>query len=250
MRMQNFRTTAVGLCLVMLVACGSDAPAQACAQGPLFASARQRAERAVSELDSTSSIELEEAVLAIADRIAVLRDVSPRQWRDPLGVLLAAYGQLVVALDDVSWDPTVAATDSGVAKSRAAFAEDSVARALSAVEDLLVEQCELARGASNPDFALTGTTLPLPVISEDPTSDVDDGSVVGPSEWQALGFGIAEAYGVALEAEQAECLGRSLGVTFVDGNDIDVDDEQFFALIQTFFSECGISTPPTTVPGN
>lgn len=241
----------LALCLLVVAmslataACGSDSPAQACAQGPLFASTRQRAERAVSELEITTTLELEESLLAMTDRIAILREVSPRSLRDPLGILLAAYGQLVVAFDQVSWDPTVGVADAGVATARAAFSEQSVASALTAVEDFLAEQCELARSGLNPGFALTGTTLPLPEISEEASTDADD-NLVSASELQAFGFALAEAYGVALVAQEAECVGRALGTTFSAGTDAQVDDEQFFALVVSAFTDCGVATTPTT----
>lgn len=238
------------VCAVSVVACGSDTPAQACAQGPLFASARQRAERAVSELDGTTSIELEESVIAIADRVALMREVSPRSLRDPLGVLLAAYGQLVVALNDTGWDPASATNDPRVMSARAAFAEESVAAARTAVEDFLAEQCELARGASDPNFALTGTTLPLPEGSEEPSRDAteDDGATA--SELQSFGFAIGDSYGVVLDATQAECIARALGVTYVDGSDSDIDDDEFLATVSAAFTQCGVTTPPTTTPDN
>lgn len=237
-----------------LMACGNDSPAQACAQGPLFSSARQRAERAVSELEATTTLELEEALLSMSDRIAVLREVSPRSLRDALGTLLAAYGQLIVAFDQVSWDPKVGATDSDVANARAAFTEESVALALSKVEDFLAEQCELARSGLNPGFAIIASTLPLPEISNEASADAEEDNLVSASELQAFGFSIAESYEVAVSAVEAECIGRSLGSSFASGSDDQVDDDDFYTLVVATFSACEVATSPTTIasptPGN
>ena len=238
------------LVFASLTGCGDESPGEACARGPLFSSSRQRAERAVSELDRTTTIELEESVTAVVDQLLLLREISPRDLRDSLGVLLAAYGQLVVALDDVSWNPEVANNDPAVSAARAAFAETSVAQAVDEVTQFYAQQCELAIGESNPLFAITGTTLPLPESGEEASLDAAEDPEVTPSELQAVGFLIGETYGVALVAQEAECVARSLGTTFSDANDIDVNDEQYFALVVETFVSCGVTTPPTTTPEN
>lgn len=236
--------------VVGLASCSSESAGEACARGPLFSSARERAERAVAELERTTTVELEESVSSIVDQVLLLREVSPRSLRDPLGVLLAAYGQLVVAFDDVAWNPQVAMADPGVADARAAFAETSVSTAADTVEEFFADQCEIALGESNPLFAVTGTTLPLPEPGEEPRLDAAEDPVVTPSELQSVGFLIGETYGVALVAEEAECIARALGTTFSDASDIDVSDEQYFALVTETFVSCGVTTPPTTTPDN
>lgn len=241
---------AIVLCAVWLASCASDSPAEACARGPLVASARQRAERAVAELERTTTVELEESVTAVVDQLLLLRDISPRDLKDPLGTLIAAYGQLVVALDDVGWNPTVADNDAAVAKARAAFAETTVANAVENVTEFYAQQCEIALGESDPLFAITGTTLPLPESSDEPTLDAPDDPAAATNELQAVGFLIGETYGVALEASQAECVARSLGASFKSASDIDVNDEQYFALVKETFVSCGVTTPPTTTPDN
>ena len=233
------------LLVVALVGCGDESPAAACSQGTLFAAARQRVERAVSELDTTTSLELQESVVAMSDLVAVMREVSPRSLRDPLGVLLAAYGQLVVSLDSVGFDPMAAETSASVANARRAFTDRSVAEALSAVESFLASQCELARGATNPGFALTGTTLPLPEIVEEPNRDIiEDGSDTA-LELQTLGFAIGETYGIALQATQAQCIGQQMFELFGasgDLDDIDVDDEEFLGIVRQTFVDCGVAS--------
>jgi hypothetical protein len=215
----------------------------------LFAAARQRVERAVSELDTTTSLELQEAVVAMSDLVSVMREVSPRSLREPLGVLLAAYGQLVVSLDAVGYDPTAAATSARVAAARMAFSDKSVATALADVEDFLSDQCELARSATNPGFALTGTTLPLPVILEEPSRDViEDGSDTA-LELQTLGFAIGETYDIVLQPSQAQCIGQQMFELFgSSGNldDVDIDDEEYLGIVRQTFVDCGVSSLVTT----
>lgn len=245
---------AIAVCAAMLAAmtlaaCSNETAGEACARGPIFAAARARAERSVAEIDTTSTIELDESLNALVDQLLVLRDVSPRDLRDPLGTLLAAYGQLVVALDDVGWDPQSAASDPAVAKARAAFAETSVSDATNEVEAFFDEQCKVAVGESDPLFAVVGSTLPLPEVSEEPSRDAAEDDAATPSELASIGFVIGETYGVALVATEAECIAGRIGVTFADASDIDVDDEQFFALVRDSFVACGVTTPPTTAPG-
>jgi hypothetical protein len=233
------------LLVVTLAGCGDGAPAAACSQGTLFAAARQRVERAVSDLDTTTSLELQESVVAMSDLVAVMREVSPRSLREPLGVLLAAYGQLVVSLDAVGFDPMAAATTASVANARRAFTEMSVAEALTAVENFLIDRCELARSATNPGFALTGTTLPLPEIVEDPNRDIiEDGSDTA-LELQTLGFAIGETYGIALQASQAQCIGQQMFELFGasgDLDDIDVDDDEYLRIVRQIFTDCGVAS--------
>ena len=237
------------LLVVSLVGCGEESPAAACSQGTLFAASRQRVERAVSELDTTTSLELQESVIAMSDLVAVMREVSPRSLRESLGVLLAAYGQLVVSLDAIGFDPVAASTSARVASARVAFTDKSVVEALIAVEDFLTDQCELARSATNPGFALTGTTLPLPEIVEEPSRDViEDGSDTA-LELQTLGFAYGETYDIALEASQAQCIGQQMFALFgSSGNldDVDVDDEEYLDLVRQTFVDCGVTSLVTT----
>ena len=246
------RFTAVAmtaLLVVSLVGCGDESPAAACSQGTLFAASRQRVERAVSELDTTTSLELQESVIAMSDLVAVMREVSPRSLRESLGVLLAAYGQLVVSLDAIGFDPVAASTSARVASARVAFTDKSVVEALIAVEDFLTDQCELARSATNPGFALTGTTLPLPEIVEEPSRDViEDGSDTA-LELQTLGFAYGETYDIALEASQAQCIGQQMFALFGSSDnldDVDVDDEEYFDLVRQTFVDCGVTSLVTT----
>lgn len=237
------------LLVVSLVGCGDESPAAACSQGTLFAASRQRVERAVSELDTTTSLELQESVIAMSDLVAVMREVSPRSLRESLGVLLAAYGQLVVSLDAIGFDPVAASTSARVASARVAFTDKSVVEALIAVEDFLTDQCELARSATNPGFALTGTTLPLPEIVEEPSRDViEDGSDTA-LELQTLGFAYGETYDIALEASQAQCIGQQMFALFgSSGNldDVDVDDEEYLGIVRQTFVDCGVTSLVTT----
>ncbi len=238
------------LLVVSLAGCGDESPAAACSQGALFSASRQRVERAVSELDTTTSLELQESVVAMSDLVAVMREVSPRSLREPLGLLLAAYGQLVVSLDAIGFDPVAASTSARVASARVAFTDKSVVEALIAVEDFLTDQCELARSATNPGFALTGTTLPLPEIVEEPSRDViEDGSDTA-LELQTLGFAYGETYDIALEASQAQCIGQQMFALFgSSGNldDVDVDDEEYLDIVRQTFVDCGVtSLVPTT----
>ena len=237
------------LLVVSLVGCGDESPAAACSQGTLFAASRQRVERAVSELDTTTSLELQESVIAMSDLVAVMREVSPRSLRESLGVLLAAYGQLVVSLDAIGFDPVAASTSARVASARVAFTDKSVVEALIAVEDFLTDQCELARSATNPGFALTGTTLPLPEIVEEPSRDViEDGSDTA-LELQTLGFAYGETYDIALEASQAQCIGQQMFALFGSSDnldDVDVDDEEYFDLVRQTFVNCGVTSLVTT----
>ena len=240
----------LALFVFAVAACAGGSPAEACQRGPLFSSARQRAERAVSELDRTTSLELRDSVSSIVDQLLVLREVSPRDLRDPLGILLAAYGQLVVALDQIDWNPSIAAADSEVEQARTAFAETSVSSAAEEVESFFSEQCDLALSQSNPLFAASGTTLPLPDEGQEPRLDAADDTSISPSELQALGFLIGETYGVALLAPEAECIARALGSRFSAGSDIDLSDDQFFALVTETFVSCDVSTTPSTAPNN
>jgi hypothetical protein len=237
----------VAMTSTLLGACATESPAEACTRGPIFSSARQRAENAVSELDRTNTIELEESVTAVVDQLLLLREVSPRELRDPLGVLLAAYGQLVVALDGVSWNPRTADTDAAVSKARAAFAETSVAESADDVVAFFAEQCEIALGETNPRFAITGTTLPLPQSGDEASLDAAESDVVDDAELAAIGFTVGETYGVALTADEALCVARSLANSPTAANPL-IDDATYFALIEEFFAGCAIATPPTTTP--
>lgn len=241
-----------GMALIVLTiaSCSSESAAEACARGPLFSGTRQRAERAVTDLEQTSAVELEDSISAVVDQVQLLREVSPRSLREPLGVLLAAYGQLVVAFEAVMWNPGVAMTDPSVAAARSAFAETSVSTAADSIENFFANQCETAIADSDPLFAVTGTTLPLPEPGEEPRLDAAEDNVPTPSELQSIGYLVGETYGVALVSIEAECIGRLLTATFNNTPDNELSDEQYFAVIRQTFLTCGVATPPTTTSDN
>ena len=234
------------LAVAAVSACGGDSVADTCEQAVLLENARARVERAVTTLDQTSQLELEEATLDIVDRLALMREVAPRDLRSPLGVLLAAYGQLTVSLGNTGWDPILAANDAAVQSARRAFTDDSVASANSALAEWIEAQCGRAQSAIDPAFAASGTTLPMPAMSEEPSRDAEEESSVNESELQAIGYLIGETYGVALEASDAECVARTLGMTFGEASDMTLDDTGFFAEVVKVFASCGVTTPPTT----
>ncbi len=244
---KTFAVSVVALSSLLVSACGSESAAEACARGPMFSSARQRAERAVSELDRTTTIELRESVVAVVDQLLLLREVSPSSLRDPLGVLVAAYGQLVVALEEAAWDPLTAGTDPAVAAARAAFAETSVAESVDEVSQFFDQQCEIAIGESNPLFAITGTTLPLPESGDEAALDAPDTNTVDEGELTAIGFTLGESYGVALTADEALCVARALAGSKA-AQDAALDDDAYFAVIVEIFDTCAVATPPTTTP--
>jgi hypothetical protein len=236
------------LAVVAVSACGGDNVADTCEQAALLENARARVERAITTLEQTSQLELEEATLDIVDRLALMRDVAPRDLRSPLGVLLAAYGQLTVSLGNTGWDPTLAANDAAVQSARRAFTDQSVATANTSLAEWVEAQCGRAQSAIDPAFAASGTTLPMPEMSEEPSRDAEEESSVSDSELQAIGDVIGESYGVALVASEAECVARTLGVTFGEANDVTLDDSEFFAEVVNVFASCGVTTPPTTTP--
>ena len=234
-------------CAMSLVACGGDAVAETCEQTLLLDNARARVERAVTSLAQSSQVEIEEASLDIVDRLALMRDVAPRELRPALGVLLAAYGQLSVSLGNIGWDTSLAATDAAVVTARAAFTDTSVAGALSTIADWTLEQCGRTPQAVSAEFAASGTTLPMPEVSEEPSRDVDEANLVTDGELTAIGFTIGETYGVALTATEALCVARTLAQS-PEASSAQSSDDEYFAVIVDTFTACAVATPPTTAP--
>jgi hypothetical protein len=111
-------------------------------------------------------------------------------------------------------------------------------------------QCEQARSEVNPNFALTGTTLPSPIISEEPSMDANENDLVSESELEALGYSIGESYGVALTGSEATCVAKELGTMFASGTDADLTNEDLFDVVKAAFVSCGVTTPPITAPNN
>lgn len=235
---------------LLLSSCSANSPADACARGELYESASIRMESAVNDLDRTTSVELRAAVSNLVDQVAILREVSPRALRDPLGILLAAHGQLAVALERIDWNPTVGLTDPLVAAARSAFGDQSVVEAGSVIAAFFVEQCQLALSERAGLFAVTGTTLPLPEPGEEARLDATEEDDPSSGELRALGLVIGDRYGVVLGDVEAECVARVLGTRFSDATDIAVEDEEYFAIVRGAFATCGISSPPVTTTNN
>ncbi len=237
--------------LRVALVCGLLVGVAACSSREDFCRALPGANAALGRVDVgvldepfASVVDAQESVLLLIDRLTLLREASPREVRSALGTLLAAYGQVAVAYEAVGWDPQVASGDDGVVAARATLGNADVVSARDELSTYASKECNIDVDPARLGDFIVPTTLPLPSFSSEPAADVPD---QGTNEdvLSAVGFVIAEEYGMAITIEEAACIGERAAADDALLNEATADETYRWAV--SAFSTCDIPTVPTTV---
>lgn len=190
----------------------------------------------------TTRIDNRGLFVSLIERLTLMREAAPRTMRGDIGTLLAAYGQLAVAYEAVDWDAQVAVADTSVAAARALLTEESVFAARESFVAFVASECASELDPVQLGELLVPTTLPLPSFSEEPAADAPDTDEE--DVLLAVGFLVAERYGIAVTAQEAQCLGELVATTDVLDR---ADENQSHAWFVDAFALCGIASVPSTV---
>ena len=234
--------------LVLVV--GMIVGASACSSRDDFCRALPGVDAALNRVDTglideafVSVVDARDSISLLVDRLTLLREAAPRAVRDSLGNLLAAYGQVAVAYEAVGWDPQVAAGDGGVTAARTALGNGDIVAAREELAAYATQECEVDVDPTRLGDFIVPTTLPLPSFSPEPAADAPD---QGTTEdvFSAVGFVIAEAYGIAITIEQATCVGSRSAAD--EAELAEASSQATHEWTVSAFAACGITTVPTT----
>jgi hypothetical protein len=175
-------------------------------------------------------------------------DVAPDSITGDLSTLLARLRGLYGALEILDWDNARFIGDDRLDGALSAIGSVNTRRHLARLSGYLIEACE--------DTSIGGSIPPDSVVDTPPTStslpSTDDPI---PSQENlltahvAMGTAIAEAVGLTVTVEEAECLGREADLVAIP-DDIDAQDwkETWDASFSRIFAECGLNVPDPREP--
>lgn len=175
-------------------------------------------------------------------------DVAPGSIVSDLSTLLARLRSLYGALEVLDWDTARFIGDERLDGALSAIGSVNTRRHLARLSGYVIEACEetLINGSIPPDTVVdtppTSTSLPS---TDDPIPS-DENLLTA---HVAMGTAIAEAAGVAVTVEEAECLGREADLVAIP-DDIDTPEwkETWNASFARIFPKCGLSVPDPREP--
>ena len=175
-------------------------------------------------------------------------DVAPESIVGDLSTVLSRLRDLYGALEILDWDTARFIGDERLDGALSTIGSVNTRRHLARLSGYVIDACE--------DTSIGGSIPPDTVVEMPPTStslpSTDDRI---PSDENlltahvAMGTAIAEAAGVAVTVEEAECLGREADLVAIPDN-IDAPDwkETWDASFSRIFPKCGLSVPDRREP--
>lgn len=175
-------------------------------------------------------------------------DVAPESIVGDLSTVSSRLRNLYGALELLDWDAAKFISDEKLDEALDTIGSVNTRRHLARLSGYVIEACDEATigGSIPPDSVVetppTSTSLPS---TDDPIPTDEDLLTAH----VAMGTAIAEATGIAVSVEQAECLGREADLVAIadDANSPDWK-EKWNAAFRQIFPKCGLSAPDPQGP--
>lgn len=176
-------------------------------------------------------------------------DVAPESIVGDLSTIIDRLRNLYGALELLDWDAARFISDEGLDSALGVLDSVNTRRHLARLSDYLLKACtqEEAAGNAPPDsiVVMPSTSTSMPSL-EDPI----------PSEEElltahvAMGSAIAEAEGVQVTVEQAECLGAEADQLAIesDAQDIETWRSKWEVSLRVIFAKCEVTLPDRPEP--
>lgn len=168
-------------------------------------------------------------------------DVAPGSIVGDLSTVIERLRNLYGALELLDWDAARFVSDAKLDAALEDLGSVNTRRHLARLSGFLIEECtqDVAAGSAPPDsvVAIPSTSTSLP-STNDPIPEDQDLLTAH----VAMGTAIAEASGVEVTVEQAECLGREADLVAIDSDSTDSEawkTKWEFAL-RSVFAKCGV----------
>lgn len=176
-------------------------------------------------------------------------DVAPENIVGDLSTIVERLRNLYGALELLDWDSARFISDERLDSALVTLGSVNTRRHLARLSDYLLKACsrEEATGDAPPDsiVVLPSTSTSMPSL-EDPIPSVEEPLTAH----VAMGSAIAEAEGIQVTVEQAECLGREADQMAIDSDVADVDAwrSKWEVLLKVIFAKCKVTLPDRPEP--
>ena len=217
-----------------------------CLRSPELESSLVAVNEGLGSLGDASSAVLQSSFAVLLDTLGVMLELPPPDVRGDLETVDRAYREVYVAMRNVYWDPSLAATDANVSRSVENLSRTDNVRALDDLKEFIAEWCARELDATAPLVAGDATTLPAPVPVVEPPEEYEYLFDDEPSALTSYGYLVASTRSVTLTEEQARCVGQSVTEA---AQTVVLDDPGFEAAVLTAFRRCevpGYAAPSTT----
>lgn len=243
-------STTVLASLVLAAACsaGDTQRAAICDRSVAIETAVLRVGALAKETKTMNAAVLQSQIDEDLSNLTAALDVAPESIVGDLSSVLSRLRNLYGALELLDWDAARFISDERLDEALATIGSVNTRRHLARLSGYVIEACDEATiGASIPPDSVvrtppTSTSLPS---TDDPIPTDEDLLTAH----VAMGSAIAEAAGIAVSVEQAECLGREADlVSISDGTNAPDWKEKWSAAFRTIFPKCGLSVPDPQGP--
>jgi hypothetical protein len=225
---------------VALVACGEGEETRAvCSHTAELESSLVATDFAADNLSQISPRQLQSTVAVLMGTLVIINDVSPSSIRTDVEQTIRSYEELSVALQNVYWDGSVAATDDNVQNAIDNLSRNDNVEALEGIRAFIEKQCsvEIASGineAPGDDQSVAPTSLMI-----DPQPDINYAFDNEETAVRSYAYFIAAQRGIEISPAQALCLGELMMNSAIDNPAI--SDEAFESTLNASFEKCAIS---------
>ena len=234
------RGGAAALAVVAVGACG-EAPevGAACRHMPAVVASVERVRALVEDPSSLSPGVARDVLVGASDALSVLAESPPRSISEDVGVLWAAHVALYAAWSESDWKGALARDTPAGSRAIALLGSARVGRAFERLDAFADDRCSVELGGPLAVPAGTPTTLP-DAAPGDEQLRTDEGDSEDDALREALGFVLAERFGLAVTPDQAACLGGELLARSATP-DADDTDAQYLVVLQETFDACRVS---------
>ena len=228
------------LCAVVLASCGEAQETRAlCSRAAELESSLVATGVAVESFTSVSPRQLQSTVAVLTGTLSIINDIAPSSVKLDIEQTMRSYEELAVALQNVNWNGAVAETDQNVQNAIQNLARNDNVDSLESLRNFISDQCkvQISQGinaAPGDDQFISSTSVVV-----EPQPDINHGFDNEETAISSYAYFIAEQRGLAINPEQALCLGTRM--INVAQSDPTISDAVFEATLSASFNECGIA---------
>lgn len=227
---------------------GDTQRAAICERGLAIETAVLRVGALASETKTMNAAVLQSQIDEDLSNLSAALDVAPERIVGDLSTVLSRLRNLYGALELLDWDSAKFVSSEPLDEALAAIGSVNTRRHLARLSGYVIEACDetALAGSIPPDTAVqtppTSTSLPSTEDQIPTDEDLLTAHV-------AMGTAIAEATGIAVSVEEAECLGREADlVSISDDADAPNWKQKWDAAFRLIFAKCGLSAPDPQEP--
>lgn len=228
-----------------LAACGQSAETRSvCQLSSRWNVASADVASVLADLGSLSAGQIRDTMFEVVANLQAFNEVSPREIKTEIELLLNTYGALSDALEAIDWDGSAAYQDAAVTSAGVRLASDEIQNAQADFARYISDNCSVEIGNAVNQFPNVGSTLPDPVIPSDDEKNLDVSADNEDSVARAFGYVVVERFGLAITDDQANCVGSAL--LAATSGDSSIIDMTYWDMLQEIFNSCDVKIDVTT----